>query len=251
MDTPRARLHPALWVAAISVTALSLAGIGAIMGWIPAATSSPAHAASLEAPAATLAAVAPQAGSESLSIAEPKAVPDVKPALERAVRAPLRRASVRARTNPEPIREAAAAPVEEATAVPVPARTEATVLAQAPEAVPARRHCAECGTVESVREIKQAGEGSGLGAVAGGVLGGLLGHQIGKGRGNTVATVAGAVGGAVAGHQVERQVKSTTRHEVTVRMEDGSTRTVGIEGAPVWRAGDRVRLVDGRLLADN
>jgi outer membrane lipoprotein SlyB len=105
--------------------------------------------------------------------------------------------------------------------------------------------------VESVQEIAQPGEGSGVGAVAGGVVGGLLGNQIGKGRGNTVATVAGAVGGAVAGHQIEKHVKKTVRYDITVRMEDASTRVVSTDSAPAWRTGDRVRVIDGRLVSDN
>jgi len=253
--TPRARLHPALWVAAVSVTALSIAGIGAIFGWIPAGGA--AHA-SIEAPAPAAAVIEQQQETaESPRVAEPKArleseagaVPKARLKRKTGVQSgpPVVLASTPAKA--EPGREPVPAPVEGQPATPV--HTEPVVLAQAPEAAPVRRSCAECGAVESVREIKQQGEGSGLGAVAGGVLGGLLGHQIGKGRGNTVATVAGAVGGAVAGHQVERTVKSVSRHEITVRMDDGSLRTVSVEGAAVWRTGERVRVVDGKLFADN
>src|SRR5688572_7746047 len=37
--------------------------------------------------------------------------------------------------------------------------------------------CAQCGVVQSVREIDTKGEGSGVGAVGGAVVGGVLGHQ--------------------------------------------------------------------------
>ena len=110
--------------------------------------------------------------------------------------------------------------------------------------------CPECGTVESVRSVQQAAEGSGLGMIAGGVLGGLLGHQVGQGRGNTAATIIGAAGGAYGGHQVEKNVKKGTRYDVNVRMNDGTVRTINYEIEPGFRAGDRVRMVDGKLTRD-
>ena len=106
--------------------------------------------------------------------------------------------------------------------------------------------CPECGTVESIRSVEQAGEGSAVGVIAGGLLGGLLGHQVGQGRGNTAATIVGAAGGAYAGHQVEKNVKKGTRYEVNVRMNDGTLRTVSYDVEPGFRSGDRVRMVDGK-----
>lgn len=109
----------------------------------------------------------------------------------------------------------------------------------------ASARCDECGVVVSVREIETKGEGSGIGAVGGAVVGGVLGHQVGGGRGQDIATVVGAVGGAVAGNEVEKRVKSTRSYEVTIRFEDGSTRAMNVANAPSWRAGDRVRIVNG------
>jgi outer membrane lipoprotein SlyB len=103
------------------------------------------------------------------------------------------------------------------------------------------------GTVEAVREVKKKGEGTGAGAVAGGVVGGVLGHQIGEGSGKKLATVLGAAGGAVAGHQVERSARATSHWEISVRLDDGSTRTLTTDQPPSWHAGDRVRMVGGRL----
>jgi len=109
----------------------------------------------------------------------------------------------------------------------------------------ARARCAECGVVESVREIDTKGEGSGIGAVGGAVVGGVLGHQIGSGRGQDVATVVGAVGGAVAGHEIEKRVKSSKSYEITVRFEDGSSRVIHEASATAWRTGDRVKVING------
>lgn len=131
-----------------------------------------------------------------------------------------------------------------------PARQSAQQTPQQPQpqqAAPAAPLCTSCGTVDSIRIVEQAGEGSGVGMVAGGVLGGLLGHQIGQGRGNTAATIIGAAGGAYAGHQVEKNVKKISRYDVIVRMDDGTLRTVSYEAEPGFKTGDKVRFVDGRL----
>jgi outer membrane lipoprotein SlyB len=108
--------------------------------------------------------------------------------------------------------------------------------------------CRECGTVTSVNTVKKEGEGSGLGAVIGGVAGGVLGHQVGSGRGKDVATVAGAAGGAYVGHQVEKNQKSTTSYVVYVKMEDGSNRTFNFSGQTSYKAGDKVKIVDKKLV---
>ncbi|MGE4110855.1 MAG: glycine zipper 2TM domain-containing protein [Burkholderiales bacterium] len=128
-----------------------------------------------------------------------------------------------------------------------PARQPAQQAAVAPKAAPA---CTSCGVVASVNAITLKGEGSGLGAVAGGVLGGVLGNQVGGGSGKKIATVAGAAGGAYAGHQVEKNMKSTTRHDVVVNMDDGSTRTFSYDTQPAFQAGSKVRVVNGTLTPD-
>jgi outer membrane lipoprotein SlyB len=107
--------------------------------------------------------------------------------------------------------------------------------------------CAECGVIESVREINTKGEGSGIGAVGGAVVGGVLGHQVGGGRGQDIATVVGAVGGAVAGNEIEKRVKAEKSFDITVRFEDGSSRVINEANATSWRTGDRVKVVNGAI----
>ncbi|MES2355212.1 MAG: glycine zipper 2TM domain-containing protein [Pseudomonadota bacterium] len=108
----------------------------------------------------------------------------------------------------------------------------------------ARTECAECGVVESTREIVEPGKGSGIGGIGGAVVGGVLGHQVGNGRGTDLATVAGAVGGAFAGNEIEKRVASTKRYEIVVRFEGGSSRVFN-EANLTWHTGDHVRVVDG------
>ena len=115
--------------------------------------------------------------------------------------------------------------------------------APAPVAVAAR--CAECGVIQSVREIDAKGQGSGVGAAGGAVVGGVLGNQVGHGDGRTIATVIGAVGGAVAGNEIEKRVKTSKSYEITVRFDDGSSRVFTEASAPSWRSGDKVKVVNG------
>lgn len=108
--------------------------------------------------------------------------------------------------------------------------------------------CNNCGTVTSVETIKKEGEGSGAGAVIGGIAGGVLGHQVGSGRGNTLATVAGAGAGAYAGNKVEKSRNATTTYAVHIKMEDGKNRTFNFKDETSYRTGDKVKVVDGKLV---
>jgi outer membrane lipoprotein SlyB len=134
-------------------------------------------------------------------------------------------------------------PAKPATKKPAP-RTAAAVSGR--EAT--QQHasvCATCGVVEGVREVQVKGEGTGLGAIAGGVLGGAIGNQAGKGNGRKAMTVIGAVGGGLAGHEIEKRARGEVMYDVTVRMDDGSVRTLRQKTAPA--KGARVT-VDGTTL---
>ena len=137
-----------------------------------------------------------------------------------------------------------APPASARTQVPAASRS-APVARTAPAPVAAAATCSECGVIESVREIDTKGQGSGLGAVGGAVVGGLLGNQVGGGRGKDVMTVVGAVGGGVAGNEVEKRVRTTKSYEVTVRLNDGSSRVISAAGVPVWHTGDKVKVING------
>lgn len=113
----------------------------------------------------------------------------------------------------------------------------------------ATRDCASCGTVEAIRTIEVRGAGTGLGAVAGGLTGAVVGKQLGRGNGNTAMTILGAAGGAFAGNEIEKNVKKHYSYRVTVRMDDGSFRTVSQSTAPAVAVGERVRIVDGAVVA--
>lgn len=210
----RTKIHPLVAGASIAVIVASLVGVAAMTGHLPG-TSAQKTAEQVSAPAATpltSTAQAPTAPAAAPSAAPRQAKPAHKPAPQ------------------------AVAPKE---------RVAAATPAPQPKAV-----CAVCGSVIDVKEVEVKGEGSGMGAVAGGVAGAVIGNQIGQGGTKTLARIAGAAGGAYAGHQIEKKVRSHKRFDVIVRMQAGGERTVSYDSAPSWRAGDRVKVVDGKLELD-
>lgn len=108
--------------------------------------------------------------------------------------------------------------------------------------------CGNCGVVDAIRTVTVNGNASGVGAVAGGVTGAVVGHQIGNGRGRDAMTVLGGVGGAFAGHAIEKNINQRTVYRITVRMDDGSFRTVSQSHAPSVAVGGKVRVSNGSLV---
>lgn len=226
-------MHPMLWVAAISVTLLSFAGIASLTGWLPT-KSAPAPAASVSAPAPAYA-PPPPAPATAAPEAAPAAAPPAaqhKPAPKKVVaqsaqnRAPNRAPAPAAGTPPD---YAPPPPSAAASSAPPP--------------------CANCGVISGIRQITREGQGTGLGAVAGGVLGGVLGNNVGNGNGRTLATIAGAVGGGYLGNKVEKSQRESVAYQISVRMEDGTTQTIEASTAPPWHTGDHVRLVNGAIVS--
>lgn len=108
--------------------------------------------------------------------------------------------------------------------------------------------CSNCGVVQAINAVQQKGEGSGIGLVAGGVAGAVLGNQVGQGRGKDLATIAGAAGGAYAGNEIEKNMKKTTRYDIVVRLDDGTTRTINQQTVTDLKTGDKVKIVDGTVV---
>ena len=245
METTTSKsMHPLTAIAAVSVTLFSLVGIGAITGLIPTSHSQSVQlqqTKAMEDPAKLVAPAQPVATTTvtTTTVSVPK--PAQKLAARRAK--PVEQT---ARSTEEPVRTA-----RDEAPVRIAQNDPATRYEPAPRAEPARAACYDCGVIQSVREIEKKGEGSGLGAVAGGVAGGLLGRQTGGGRGRDVMTVLGAIGGAVAGHAVEKNVKKVKSYEIDIRFDDGTSQLITQDNPPAWRSGDKVRLVNGVISANN
>ena len=204
--------HPILIIAGIAVTVFSLVGVAAIMGWIP---NSKSEQAAVTAPAVA-------------QLEPPKAAPE--PAREAPAPAPHPAKPHVAKKSAPRHEQIAQAP---AAAVPPPPPPVVAAV------------CHECGVIDGIHEIDQAGKGSGGGAIAGGILGGVVGHQTGNGRGQDLMTVLGAVGGAVAGNAIEKKATASKSYEILVRFEDGNTRIVKSATPPAFRVGDKVKVING------
>jgi outer membrane lipoprotein SlyB len=162
-------------------------------------------------------------------------------------------AQVRAAMAEEKAKEQAAAPAH----TKAPAKSASTAhMSLAAREQPARAEapapvqkavCTYCGVVVSVKEVEEAGKGSGLGVIAGGVTGGIVGNQVGNGTGRDLATIAGVIGGAIAGNKIEEKVKKTTVYDVTVRMDNGEEHLLRYKTAPGVMAGDKVKVENGHL----
>lgn len=137
---------------------------------------------------------------------------------------------------------------DEATSGEFSAVEKSAPVKEARRAIPKEPQvCRTCGTIVGITEVKKKGEASGAGAFMGAIIGGVAGHQVGGGKGKDVATVAGAAAGGYAGHEAEKRYNSTTTFDVTVRMEDGTTRTVNLPEPGGYSVGDKVR-VEGSSL---
>lgn len=244
--TSSSSLHPVLWIAGISVTLLSLAGVAALTGFLPAKTAPvperPAIVAT--APAAEPAPVAPAAQAAPAAPAAPVAAPAV-PAVP-ARTAPVIHQKIAKKKVAEEIPggRPSAPPYPVAGGVP-PDYAPPPVAASA-SAVPP---CLDCGVVANVRQVTNEAKPSGAGAVIGGLAGAVLGSNIGRGNTRTVASIAGAIGGGLLGNTIEKSRSQTTSYEVSLRMDDGSTRTIASEAMPSWRIGDKVRLDSGAIVS--
>lgn len=214
MESNTSRLNPLLTVAAISVTVLCAVGVAALTGMIPASK-----------------------GQENVLQLPKEVVRPIEPAISHPVTKPAVRKPVVRKVTLQPAEPAVYREFSEAPRV-----VEAPPVVEAPKPQPS---IGQLAVVESVREVSDPGDAKGVGAVAGGVLGGVVGNKLGKGKG--LVTIIGAAGGAFAGHQIEKRARATKHWETAVRLDDGSQRTLSSDEQPVWRAGDRVRLVNDKL----
>lgn len=137
---------------------------------------------------------------------------------------------------------------------PAPAPKARPAPAPTPAPAPAKQACANCGVVETIRQVQVPAKDDSnhlVGTIAGGVAGGVVGNQFGGGSGKTALTVLGAVGGALAGREVERNIRqqqTVTHYELTVRMNDGSKRQFRSAQPFAFASGDHVRVENNQLL---
>jgi outer membrane lipoprotein SlyB len=94
--------------------------------------------------------------------------------------------------------------------------------------------CALCGTIEAIRTVEVVDEASGS------VL-----ADMGRDGG---ATILGSSEGSASGDEIAKGTRKRYAYRVTVRMDDGSYRTVSLAVPPTLAVGDKVRVVEGKLV---
>ena len=108
--------------------------------------------------------------------------------------------------------------------------------------------CPVCGTIESVKTIEVFEDATGASgtidarsgdAAVGGTAGAVAG-----GANSMIDTLTNAVRGA----DTDRNVRKRVVYRVTLRMDDGSFRAISLPSPPVFAVGDKVRVVEGRLV---
>lgn len=108
--------------------------------------------------------------------------------------------------------------------------------------------CGHCGSVTAVNLVRVKDDHPNvLGTIAGGVIGGVLGNQVGGGSGKDLATIAGAIGGAYAGNRVENNMHKKQVHRVSVKLDNGTTRSFDYAEDPGLQPGARVKVVNNAL----
>jgi outer membrane lipoprotein SlyB len=143
---------------------------------------------------------------------------------------------------------ALAPPPQSAPSVQAPPQTQPTQVARAQAPAPVSVNTAHRGSVSSIEEIREKPSGTGAGAVIGGVLGAVVGNQFGHGNGRAAMTLGGAAGGAFAGNAVEKKVnEKVVGYRVSVRLDNGQSRTYQEPSLDGLRVGDRVRVEGNRL----
>lgn len=94
--------------------------------------------------------------------------------------------------------------------------------------------CALCGTIEVIRTVEVVDEAGGS-------------TLADAGRDGS-ATILGSSGSAASGNEISQGARRRYAYRVTVRMDDGSYRTVSLAAPPALAVGDKVRVVEGKLV---
>lgn len=108
--------------------------------------------------------------------------------------------------------------------------------------------CSLCGTIESVKTVEVYEEppasGGSIDARSGDTAGGGPGGAMAGGASSAIDTLTSAVRGTDA----DRNVRKRVVYRVTLRMDDGSFRAISLPSPPTFAVGDKVKVVEGRLI---
>jgi outer membrane lipoprotein SlyB len=122
-------------------------------------------------------------------------------------------------------------------------------LPRADPQAPRSGACALCGTIESIRVIEVYEE---AGAANSGTDAKTPAETAGGGPGGAIASAATSMldtlSTTMKGNDAEKSLRKRHVYRVTLRMDDGSFRAISLSSPPSFAVGDKVRVVEGRLV---
>ena len=103
----------------------------------------------------------------------------------------------------------------------------------------------EYGVIEQLRPINIEGTKTPIGSGAGAIVGGIAGSSIGGDTASKVMAVIGAVAGGMVGAAIEEGVTRTHGVEITVKLNNGRTIAIvqGLSPNERFAVGERVRVI--------
>lgn len=245
-NTPSTPLHPLLATAAVSVIVASATGVAYMAGLLPGKQPPPSQptvvaAAPTPAPVAPLSAPVP---APVVNTTAPVTTPPSSPApVVAGVSEPTK--PVFKKVVSASHHESHKPVVHKKVVDDQPADVSRT---EEHDSAPPPPVCYSCGTVVAVTPVVTESQPSGLGAVSGAIIGGVIGHQFGGGHGKQAMTAAGVIGGAMAGNQIEKTQRTVSSYQVTVQMDDGSSRSFDFKIDPKFHSGEHVKVDGSQLL---
>ena len=104
--------------------------------------------------------------------------------------------------------------------------------------------CALCGTIESIRTVEVLDQTSATASAADSGNG----AEAGATTMSAATSVLDTLSSVVTGNAAEKNVRKRLVYRVTLRMDDGSFRAISLSSPPAFAVGDKVRVVEGRLV---
>jgi outer membrane lipoprotein SlyB len=101
--------------------------------------------------------------------------------------------------------------------------------------------CALCGTIESIRTVEVLEDAGPAGAAE-------PKGAAESGGASSQASMLDTLSNAFSGNDAARSARKRYAYRVTVRMDDGSFRAISLSSPPAFAVGDKVRVVEGRLV---
>lgn len=107
-----------------------------------------------------------------------------------------------------------------------------------------QRACALCGTIESIKTVEVLDSAGATSAAANS----RSGVETGSAEASAGTSVLDTLSSVVTGNIGEKNVRKRLVYRVTLRMDDGSFRAISLSSPPSFAVGEKVRVVEGRLV---